>query len=73
MNTDACAGQLSYAAALAIVREVVPVPITDDDAGHILWNETGWPGFFSDGEGVEDAIRRQVGDYVRASGAQDSR
>ena len=36
--------------------------ITDDVAGYILWNHTGWPSVFSDADGitVEECIRKQV-------------
>lgn len=46
---------------IAIVREYVP-DATDDQAGYILWNFTGYPCFW-DGD-PETELRRQLQDFA---------
>lgn len=53
---------------LEIVKEYFP-KISDDDAGYILWNETGFPSFWSipeDGETPEECLRTQLKRFKEA-------
>jgi hypothetical protein len=47
---------------LAITREYFP-ELSEDERGYILWNKTGWPGFFMEGE---KSLREQLAKLKRA-------
>lgn len=47
---------------LELVKEYFP-DATDDEAGYILWNETGFPSFWNvpkDGNTPEECLRAQL-------------
>jgi hypothetical protein len=51
---------------LDVIREYVP-DATEDEAGYILWNETGYPAFWNTNKyspTPEDCLRLQLAKYV---------
>lgn len=58
---------------LDIVREVFP-EATDDEAGYLLWNETGFPSFWSipeDGVTPEECCRTQLRRFKERGGCDE--
>ena len=51
--------------ALEIAREILGPEYSDDDLAFIIWEETGFPGFFdtSNGETKEEVFRRQLREF----------
>ncbi len=56
---------------IALVRRIIP-SATEEEAGYILWNETGFPGFYH-GDDPESCFSSQVKEYANAAQIQNEK